>query len=159
MTIFAILVSFCGICCKECYIWRGVEEPVKKMTLLYMCFLMSLLSELWSSQLWTQFKQLRIEAWKSQDFNGVWTRDLAMIIAHLISTPQFNIWNISYITSQCHCSFNSRTFASFSVTGVPRVASTVVWVNSIGALRVHVTGGRRRGAFVNILSKNKYCFF
>ena len=23
----------------------------------------------WSSQLWTQFKQLRIEAWKSQDFN------------------------------------------------------------------------------------------
>ena len=26
-----------------------------------------------SSQLWTQFKQLRIEAWKSQDFNGVWT--------------------------------------------------------------------------------------
>ena len=32
----------------------------------------------WSSkQLWTQFKQLRIEAWKSQDFNGIWTRDLA----------------------------------------------------------------------------------
>ena len=31
-----------------------------------------LLSELWSSQLWMQFKQLRIEAWKSQDFNGVW---------------------------------------------------------------------------------------
>ena len=31
-------------------------------------------SKLWSSQ----FKQLRIEAWKSQDFNGVWTRDLAI---------------------------------------------------------------------------------
>ena len=30
-------------------------------------------SKLWSSQLRTQFKQLRIEAWKSQDFNGVWT--------------------------------------------------------------------------------------
>jgi len=42
-------------------------------------------SELWSSQLWTHFEQLRIEAWKSQDFNGVWTRD---------------IWNISYVTSQ-----------------------------------------------------------
>ena len=28
-------------------------------------------SELWSPQLWTQFKQLHIEAWKSQDFNGV----------------------------------------------------------------------------------------
>ena len=26
----------------------------------------------------TQFKQLRIGAWKSQDFNGVWTRDLAI---------------------------------------------------------------------------------
>ena len=33
-------------------------------------------SKLWSSQLWTQFKQLRIEAWKSQDFSGVWTCDL-----------------------------------------------------------------------------------
>ena len=35
-------------------------------------------SELWSSQLWTQFMQLRKEAWKSQDFNRVWTRDLAI---------------------------------------------------------------------------------
>ena len=35
-------------------------------------------SKLWSSQLWTQFKQLRTEAWKSQDFNAVWTRDLAI---------------------------------------------------------------------------------
>ena len=35
------------------------------------------LSKPWSSHLWTQFKQLRIEAWKSQDFNRVWTRDLA----------------------------------------------------------------------------------
>ena len=26
---------------------------------------------IWSSQLWTQFKQLRKEAWKSQDFKGV----------------------------------------------------------------------------------------
>ena len=32
-------------------------------------------SKLWSSQLWTQFKQLRVEARKTQDFNGVWTRD------------------------------------------------------------------------------------
>ena len=24
------------------------------------------------------FKQLRLEAWKSQDFNGVWTRDLVI---------------------------------------------------------------------------------
>ena len=34
--------------------------------------------ELWSSQLWAQFLQLRREAWKIQDFNGVWTRDLAI---------------------------------------------------------------------------------
>ena len=25
-----------------------------------------------------QFEQLRVEVWKSQDFNGVWTRDLAV---------------------------------------------------------------------------------
>ena len=34
--------------------------------------------KLWSSQLWTQFLQLRREAWKIQDFNGVWTRDHAI---------------------------------------------------------------------------------
>ena len=34
--------------------------------------------KLWSSQLWTQFLQLRREAWKIQDFNGVWTRELAI---------------------------------------------------------------------------------
>ena len=37
----------------------------------------------WSSQ-WTQFMQLRKEAWKKiQDFNGVWTRDLAITVAML----------------------------------------------------------------------------
>ena len=36
--------------------------------------------KLWSSQLWTQFLQLREEAWKFQDFNGVWTRDLAILV-------------------------------------------------------------------------------
>ena len=94
-------------------------------------------SKLWSSQLWTQFKQLRIQAWKSQDFNGLWTRDLVITnsamkpltlwAGHLwvlmspwrmdvkwytkcfiywtadfeiclFQNPQFNIWNISYIT-------------------------------------------------------------
>ena len=37
-------------------------------------------SRLWSSQLWTQFKQLGMEAWKSQDFNGVWARDLVILV-------------------------------------------------------------------------------
>ena len=35
-------------------------------------------SKPWSSQFLTQFKHLRTEAWNSQDFNGVWTRDLAV---------------------------------------------------------------------------------
>ena len=34
--------------------------------------------KLWSSQLRTQFLQLRREAWKIQDFNGVWTCDIAI---------------------------------------------------------------------------------
>ena len=38
--------------------------------------------KLWSSQLWAQFLQLRREAWKIQDFNGVWTRDLAIPVRH-----------------------------------------------------------------------------
>ena len=37
-------------------------------------------NEEWSSQLWTQFMQLRKkpEKKKIQDFNGIWTRDLAI---------------------------------------------------------------------------------
>ena len=83
-------------------------------------FLYSLKSrELWSSQQWTQFKQLRIEAWKSQDLNGVWTRDLAIPVRrsnqlsyeatdlgsrYFVSSNELreewmwnDIWNISYI--------------------------------------------------------------
>ena len=53
-------------------------------------------SELWSSQLWTQFKQLRIEAWKSQDFNGVWTRDLARTIYETFHISLHITENISF---------------------------------------------------------------
>ena len=37
-------------------------------------------NEEWSSQLWTQFMQLhkKPENKKNQDFNGIWTRDLAI---------------------------------------------------------------------------------
>ena len=36
-------------------------------------------NEEWSSQLWTQFMQLRKKPEKiNQDFNGIWTRDLAI---------------------------------------------------------------------------------
>ena len=34
--------------------------------------------KLWSSQFCTQFLLLGREAWKFRDFNGVWTRDLAI---------------------------------------------------------------------------------
>ena len=39
-------------------------------------------NEEWSSQLWTQFMQLRKkpENKKNQDFNGIWTRDLAILV-------------------------------------------------------------------------------
>ena len=44
--------------------------------------------KLWSSQLWTQFSQLRREAWKIQDFNGVWTRSFHTGIARSrVQTP------------------------------------------------------------------------
>ena len=48
-------------------------------------------SKLWSSQLWTQFKQLRIEAWESQDFNGVWTRDPAIPVRR---SNQLSYWEL-----------------------------------------------------------------
>ena len=36
-------------------------------------------NEEWSSQFWTQFMQLRKKSEKkNQDFNGIWTRDLAI---------------------------------------------------------------------------------
>jgi len=42
-----------------------------------------------------QFKQLRIEAWKIQDFNGVWIRDLA--------TPVRRSNQLSYEASDLTC--------------------------------------------------------
>ena len=49
-------------------VWYNELRTLKSSKLLY----------IWSSQLWRQSKQLHIEAWQSQDFNGVWTRDLAI---------------------------------------------------------------------------------
>ena len=58
-------------------------------------------SKLWSSQLWTQFKQLRIEAWKSQDFNGVWTRDLAIPVrrSDQLSYKATHVGSWSFVSS------------------------------------------------------------
>ena len=59
----------------------------------------------WSSQ-WTQFMQLRKEAWKKiQDFNGVWTRDLAITCAML--------YQLSYeATKRCSPHTHDKTQAS-----------------------------------------------
>ena len=46
-----------------------------------------------------------------------------------------------------------RTCACFPVTSETKVATAAVWANSIVALRVYVTDGRRSGTFINIWSK------
>ena len=58
-------------------------------------------SKPWSSQLWTQFKQLRIEAWKSQDFNGVWTRDLEIPVrrSNQLSYEATDVGSWSFVSS------------------------------------------------------------
>ena len=49
----------------------------------------------WSSQ-WTQFMQLRKEAWKKiQDFNGVWTRDLAIYRCDALPTELWSPWRVA----------------------------------------------------------------
>ena len=58
-------------------------------------------TKLWSSQLWTQFKQSRIETWKSQDFNGVWPRDLAIPVrrSNQLSYEATDVGNWSFVSS------------------------------------------------------------
>ena len=65
-------------------------------------------SKLWSSQLWTQFKQLRIEAWKSQDFNGVWARDLAIPVrrSNQLSYEATDFGSWSFVSSNEETSLN-----------------------------------------------------
>ena len=45
--------------------------------------------------------QLRIEAWKSQDFNGVWTRDLAIPVrrSNQLSYEATDVGNWSFVSS------------------------------------------------------------
>ena len=58
-------------------------------------------SKAWSSQLWTQFKQLPKEAWKSQDFNRVWTRDLAIPVrrSNQLSYEATDVGSSSFVSS------------------------------------------------------------
>ena len=64
-------------------------------------------AKLWSSQLWAQFLQLRREAWKIQDFNGVWTRDLAIPVRHSnqLSYEATDVGSWSFVLVNCICGF------------------------------------------------------
>ena len=46
-------------------------------------------------------KQLRREAWKSQDFNGVWTRDLAIPVqrSNQLSYEATDVGSLSFVSS------------------------------------------------------------
>ena len=71
-------------------------------------------SKLWSSQLWTQFKQLRIEAWKSQDFNFSASVLLSKIVimgeVEAKTTPD----GISILFCRCCCYFSFPFLFLFS---------------------------------------------
>ena len=58
-------------------------------------------SKQWSSQIWTQFMQLRIEAWEIQYFNGVWTRDLAIPVrrSNQLSYEATHVGSWSFVVS------------------------------------------------------------
>ena len=99
---------------------------------------------LWSSQLWTQFLQLRRDAWKIQNFNGVWTRDLAIpvrrsnqlsyeatgvgswsfvgsnFLVRNESTIKWYIWNGSYMNCgyEIKWSYDPRSYERNFCTGI-----------------------------------------
>ena len=83
----------------------------------------------WSSQ-WTQFMQLRKEAWekKIQDFNGVWTRDLVITgsMLYQLSYEATDVGSRSIVGSYVPVN-------EMSVKGLnPGVISKVGWVWSPG---------------------------
>ena len=74
-------------------------------------------SKLWSLQLWTQFKQLHIEAWKSQDFNGVWTRFLSCYAQSLVNGDSKLICDFQHESSQgMPWTCMSKTLQSSTIT-------------------------------------------
>ena len=64
-------------------------------------YLSTISSKPWSSQFWTQFKQMRTEALKSQDFNGVWTHDLAITVrrSNQLSYEATDVGSWSFVSS------------------------------------------------------------
>ena len=66
--------------------------------------------KLWSSQLWTQFLRLRREAWKIQDFNGIWTRDLVIPVrrSNQLSYEATDVGSWSFVGSNLPVRNNQR---------------------------------------------------
>ena len=64
----------------------------------------------WSSQLCTEFLQLRREAWKFQDFNGVWTRDLAIPVrrSNQLSCEATDVGSWSFVGANVPVRMNQR---------------------------------------------------
>ena len=94
----------------------------------------SALSELWSSQLWTQFKQLRmIEACKSQDFNGVWTRDLAIPVrrSHQLSYEATDDESWSFVGSKEPVRMNEKWYMTCFVFRTADVKSSELWSSQL----------------------------
>ena len=105
----------CGVLLLYFWRWTSALCRHRQLTTLYSvkwymkCFIYWTAdlksSKLWSSQLWTQFKQLRIEGWKSQDFNGVWTRDLAVPVrrSNQLSYEATDVGSWSFVSSKSGC--------------------------------------------------------
>ena len=76
--------------------------------------------KLWSSQLWTQFLQLHKEAWEIQDFNRVWTRDLAIPVqrSNQLSYEATDVRNWSFVDSNVPVK-NESTMTSFHRWFIP----------------------------------------
>ena len=68
--------------------------------------------KLWSSQLWALFLQLRREAWKIQDFNGVWTRDFAIPVrrSNQLSYEATDVGSWSFVGSNSPVPLKSWIF-------------------------------------------------
>ena len=70
-------------------------------------------------QLRTQFKQLRIDTWKSQDFNRVSTRDLAIPVqrSNQLSYEATDVGSWSFVSSnepvKNGCDVEVLTFSGF----------------------------------------------
>ena len=86
----------------------------------------------WSSQFWTQFKQLRTEAWKSQDFNGVWTRDIAIPVRRFnqLSYEATDVGTWSFVGSNQPVR-NLQLYLKYFIYRTADVESSKLWSSQL----------------------------